>query len=376
MPARTYLLRTFAFALVLACLVAGINYTVDPYAITGFARVPGFNEFKVEINEHTRVMKKYQPTLSPSNALIVGNSRVELGIAPAHECFNRAGMDVYNLGIPGADVQTQIDYALNLIYQQPIETVFLSIDFTDFISTSQQAIENRSSGEQRVDAGFRFMRSGARNPEYYRAVVRDYFKSLFSLDALVASIKTVALQSSVSPDRDDKGFNPARDFANAVSIEGPRALFDQKMASLQTKYSRPWFLRDSQGQLNTAFAEIDAFLEIAAARGIKVYLFTNPFHDSFWELLRTRNHMPAYLDWMQSMEKLVRDHRGASIEFWDFSSDSPYIHESVPAAGVRSGPLQWFWEPAHYRRELGDIMVSAMLSRDCDTGVDFGRQIF
>jgi hypothetical protein len=375
MPARTYLLRTFLYALLAGCLVAGVNYAVDPYGITGFPRIPGFNEYKVEINEHTWVMKKYQPLLASHNALIVGNSRVELGISPSHACFRQNGMQAYNLGIPGAGLGTQLEYALNLVNQQPIKTVFLSLDFTDFISTQRQPHTDESPQSQQSTEEFRFTASGDRNPSYHRVVLRDYFKSLFSLDALVASVKTIALQGRSAADRDDAGFNPARDFAAAVAVEGPHALFAQKMASLDTKYSRPWYFRDTQGQPNRAVGELEAFLDIAAARGIKVYLFTNPFHDSFWELLSTQGHMPAYDDWMQEIESLLRKRRSGSVEFWDFAQDSPYIHESVPAAGVRSGPLQWFWEPAHYRQELGDLMVDAMLSDTCATRIAFGRRI-
>jgi hypothetical protein len=376
MSAHTYLLRTLIFALLIAGAVVTINYLVDPYGITGVDRMPGFNEYKVEINEHTRVMKKYQPVFHPSNTLIVGNSRVEMGIAPSHTCFSSNNMAAYNLGIPGADVRTQLAYALNVMYQQPIETVFLSVDFTDFIASHQKPLDHVRASGPTAHSDLKFLSSGERNSEYLQVVFKDYLKSLFSLDALIASVKTIALQSRVAPDRDNAGFNPARDFGHAVSVEGPYALFDQKMTELRGKYSRPWFLRDAQGELNPAFAEIDAFLGIAAERGVKVFIFTNPFHDSFWQLMRSQGHMPAYEDWMQSMESLVRAHPDAQIEFWDFSRDSAYIHEPVPAAGVRSGPLQWFWEPAHYRRELGDIMVSAMFGDRCDENVSFGRQIF
>jgi len=376
MQARTYLLRTFLYALLAGCLVAGVNYAVDPYGITGVSRIPGFNEYKVEINEHTWVLKKYQPLLASHNAVIVGNSRVELGIRPAHGCFLHNGMEVYNLGLPGAGLRTQLAYAVNLMYQQPIKTVFLSLDFTDFISPEQQQQADASSTAEQSSGEFRLTTSGERNPGYRWVVLRDYFKSLFSLDALVASVKTIVLQSRNSADRDAAGFNPARDFAAAVGVEGPHALFAQKMASLEAKYSRPWYFRDAQGQPNRAVGELNAFLDTAAAQGIKVYLFTNPFHDSFWELLRNQGHMPAYDDWMQEMENLLRKRRGGTVEFWDFAQDSAYIHEPVPAAGVRSGPLQWFWEPAHYRQELGDLMVDAMLSDTCATEIAFGRRVF
>jgi hypothetical protein len=321
-------------------------------------------------------MKKYQPLLASHNALIVGNSRVELGIRPTHDCFRHNGIEAYNLGIPGAEVRTQLEYALNLVHQQPISTVFLGLDFTDFISMRQQPNTDQSPTAGQANGEFRFTTSGEHNPGYRWVVLRDYFKSLFSLDALVASIKTIALQGRNAADRDNAGFNPARDFAAAVSVEGPHALFAQKMASLQAKYARPWYFRDTQGQPNRALGELNAFLDIAAARGIKVYLFTNPFHDSFWELLRTEGHMPAYEDWMREIENLLRKRRSGEVQFWDFARDSAYIHERVPAAGVRSGPLQWFWEPAHYRQELGDLMIDAMLSDTCATGIAFGRRVF
>jgi hypothetical protein len=376
MKARAYILRALLCAIAICFMVAGVNYLIDPYGITGVSRIPGVNEYKSEINEHTRVLKRYQPLFSVHNALIVGNSRVELGISPDHACFHGAGMDVYNLGMPGAEVATQLAYALNLIYQQPVETVFLSVDFTDFVSTSENPRPGASARLETASEAFRFLVDEAENPDYRWTVLRDYFKSLFSLDALTASIKTLVLQRSSSADRDLAGFNPARDFAAAVEIEGPRALFDQKMTNLNRKYSRPWYFRDSQGQPNAAMDDLARFLDIATERGIKVYLFTNPFHQDFWALFRSQGHMSAYNDWMTAIRQLARQYPGGAVELWDFSADSPYIHEAVPEAGVLSGPLQWFWEPAHYRRELGDLMVETMLSESCDTEVAFGRKLF
>jgi hypothetical protein len=376
MSAKTYLLRTAFYSLIAGLFVLGLNFTVDPYGVTGVRRLPHLNEYKVEINEHTGLMKKYQPLFAQHNALIVGNSRVELGISPTHHCFSDNGMNVYNLGIPGTDVPTQLAYALNIIYQQPIKTVFLSLDFTDFISPQVENNQGISSMLQHSTGEFRYTASGEPNPDYLSIYFLDHLKALFSLDALVASIRTILLQNSVSADRDDSGFNPARDFEEAVRIEGPRALFDQKMFELQRKYSTAWYLRDADGRLDPAFEDLDVFLSIAAARGIKIYLFTNPFHEKFWEMLENEGHMPLYEEWTKSIENLVKKHEGDSVVFWNFSEDSPYIHETIPTGRARSGPLQWFWEPAHYREQLGALMINAVLSDRCDTEVAFGRRVF
>jgi hypothetical protein len=364
------------FGFIVALAVAAINIVVDPYGIVGFPRISGVNEFKVDINDHSRLMKKYHPLFGTYNAIIVGNSRVEIGIRPSHACFKEGGMLVYNVGVPGADVRMQLEYALNIVYQQPIQTIFLSVDFTDFISPTSSPPSIDGSITQKNSGDFRYTPAGDPNPDYALKVTKEYVKSIFSLDALMTSVRTILLQSPVAPDRDSAGFNPGRDFEEAVRVEGPHALFEQKMQELRAKYSRPWYLRNSNGGLNIAFDDLDAFLSLVSRRGIQVYLFTNPFHDQYWELLSEQGHMPVYEDWKRSIEDLVSKHQGGNVVLWDFSLDSAYLHENVPASGVKSGPLQWFWEPAHYRQQLGDLMIEAMLSEQCNSRVMFGRRIF
>ena len=375
MTAKTYIQRTFLFLLASALLVVGLNAVVDPYGVTGSPRIPGLNEYKVDINNHVRLMKKYNPLREQNNALIVGNSRVEMGINPANQCFQNAGMKVYNLGVPGASVRTQLAYALNLIYQKDIDTVFLSLDLTDFIWTKRHSRFDDSSLLEHSEDGFRLTASEQLNPNYTRTLFLDYYRSLFSLDALMASVKTLAGQDRAGPDRDNAGFNPARDFGEAVRIEGTRALFDQKMSDLKEHFSMSWYLSDSEGRLDPSFDDLETFLDLVVERKISVYLFVNPFHESYWDLLREEGHMPLHVEWLSALEALVDNYSAETVRFWDFSVDSPYIHETVPPPGRKSGPLQWFWEPSHYREQLGDIMINTMLTERCNIEPEFGRRL-
>ena len=63
-----------------------------------------------------------------------------------------------------------------------------------------------------------------------------------------------------------------------------------------------------------------------------------------------------------------------SIVLWDFSGDSPYIHEPLPEAHARGQSLQWFWEPAHYTKALGNVMLPVMLPANCQPAEHFGVQ--
>lgn len=373
MTAKKYLLIATLYTISAIVLVLGITFVIDPYAITGAPKFANFNQYKGDINDYTRLTKKYQPLSATYDTLVIGNSRAEMGIDPAHQCFIHAEMAVYNLAMPGAGVRKQVEYALNLIYQQPVERVYLSVDFIDFISdepTRAQPMPLRelTTGE------LKYLPSGEKNSDYWRTYLLDYYRALFSLDALVSSAETVVWQSDTTTDRDTNGFNPARDFATLVRYEGARALYDQKMVSLEKRFSFDWYLRDANNQIHSSFDDLSEFLQIARARNIEVVLFTHPFHTTYWELLEGRGLMPLYQQWTVAIAELAAGQQPQEVELWDFSGDSPYIHEVFPAPGELSGPLQWFWEPAHYRKELGDLMVDAMLSDSCGTQIKFGRK--
>lgn len=375
MNARQYIVRTVVASAALIALVVAVNGLVDPYGITGAPRVSGFNASKVDINQHTRLLKKYQPGFGRYDTLIVGKSRVEMGLDPRHACFREKGSRVYNIGVPGAELPTQIAYALNVIYAQDIREVYLSVDFTDFIDTDPARPAYSADLFSRREGEFRYLPSGEPNPGYWQVAFGDYLKALFSVDALFSSLKTIAMQGEGAANRTDRGFNPGRDFQRMVAVEGANSLFVQKGEELARKYGRPWYFRAQDGALPEQFALLAQFLDVLQARDIRVTLFTNPLHQEFWSMLRREGHMDEYDDWRAALLQMLRNRRDPGLRFWDFAPDSQYIHEPVPPPADRSGPLQWFWEPSHYRRELGDLMLARMLSERCGSAVTFGERL-
>lgn len=375
MNARQYTIRSALAAFAVAAVVVVFNYLVDPYGITGAPRISGFNHFKADINDYARQYKKYQPLQREYDTLVLGNSRAEMGIDPQHACFIESDMDVYNLAMPGAGVRMQLNYALNLMYEKPVKRVFLSVDFIDFIDTETPHIQREPLVAQ-ATGELKFLPSGQSNPDYLLAKTKDYARALFSLDALSSSVKTMLRQGGAVPDRTEDGFNPAADLAEIVRVEGARALYDQKMQNLSRKYSQRWYLRDESGSLHPAFSDIEAFLEIARQRDVDVYFFTHPFHTSYWELLARSGLMSAHQQWLEEIVSLAKHYQPATRGFWNFSEDMTYSTERFPEAGGRNDALQWFWEPAHYRRELGDKMVASILAADCSKPGNFGSRAF
>ncbi|MBU2676968.1 MAG: hypothetical protein KJP16_07770 [Gammaproteobacteria bacterium] len=349
-----------------------LNYVVDPYLAFGSPRINRFNAVKTEINDYVRTAKAFEPFRYETDVLLAGNSRIEMGLDPDHACFTKLGLHAYNLGIPGAGVGQQLNYVLNVLYVQPVKRVFLSVDFVDFLVSEGAAPPPKDSVVTTGNLPRRF--DGSDNPDYAWTIAKTRFQALLSLNALTSSVQTVFLQGAAyRPDRLANGLNPAKDFVYVTSLEGPGALFELKMASLRERLASPLSLHYSDNTLAGDFDLFARFLDIAAVQGVEVIVLTNPFHEWFWDLLRMQGLFDAHADWLEEIESRVRSAPGR-VTLWDFSADSEFIRESVPLPGVKAPPLEWFWEPSHYRKSLGDKMLDSMLAKDCGSQASFGRQ--
>jgi hypothetical protein len=374
MKPTKYFLSFFMFYGILSTVVIVTNMVVDPFSVIGSPRYEGFNQYKVDINNRVRLSKAYQPLRANFHTLIVGNSRVEMGINPKHACFSLNERKSYNLGMPGASVGYQAASALNLVYQKPIDTILISVDFTDFLVLPRHQPPRENSGIPSLDNAT-YKADGSVNEGYRLDYLKDYYQSLYSLDAFTSSIKTVLLQNRYAANRDDFGFNPAQDFFQTTSVEGAYALFSQKEEELESKYLSDWSLYYDNGQLSQDFAHLEEFLSRVTKRGIKVTVFTNPLHEHFWELMGRAKLMPQYSTFLNEVQSIILRSGNHNVDFWDFSGDSPYIHEDVPKTGAAGEGLKWFWEPAHYKKELGDLMIESMFAEECGAKQIFGQKI-
>ena len=374
MKFRSYIILILTFLIVLSGVTVTINYAVDPFLIFGSKRVAGFNAIKAAINSHTWLMKTYHPTLGEWDTLLLGNSRVEIGFDPQHRCLAEIGAKAYNLGVPGANVSEQVEFAANVLYDQPIKQIFLSVDFGDFISkvvSAQSAID--------ADAGagtnLRYRLDGSEAPGYSWNAVKDRYQALYTFDAMLSSAHTMAMQTNSSPNRDPFGFNPARDFADSVDAEGAQALFAQKIDNLDSKFSAPWRLIDPNNSSSSEFSALESFLEIARDRGIRVTVIASPFHAEYWAILKEHRLYQEHAHWLKLLTEQLTEFDDI-VTFWDFTADSEFSQETVPDEEVRSGPLNWYWEPVHFRSQLGDLILETVLSDRCKQAeVHFGTRV-
>src|SRR5262245_60106946 len=77
------------------------NVLVDPLRRFDVVTVEGFNAQKTQFANATRLGKAGAVCRIQPGSIVMGTSRVELGVDPQHPAWDRALGPVYNLAMPG-----------------------------------------------------------------------------------------------------------------------------------------------------------------------------------------------------------------------------------------------------------------------------------
>ncbi|MCB2027227.1 MAG: hypothetical protein KDH18_00170, partial [Rhodoferax sp.] len=171
------------------------------------------------------------------------------------------------------------------------------------------------------------------------------------------------------------GFNPANDYLDIVRTEGQHVLFAQKNRELASRLSREYRLDPDDGTDGDGFTALRRLIDWSKSRGIELTLFINPYHAEYLEGLERSGQWQLFEQWKQLLTDIAE---GGGVALWDFNTLDAYAAETPPAPGDRRTILRWFWEPAHYRSSLGDVMLERMLETTCGAAADsasFGAQL-
>jgi hypothetical protein len=378
--ADTELHKRFLLALsmtfLLACLsAAAFNYLVDPYGLFGSRRVVGFNELKPAAAEKVRVAKPYMASRVKPTSVIGGNSRPEMGLNPQSACWEDGEQSVFNTAIPGADVFMQVRYVQHAAESGETRRIFFGVDFLDFLvdplkSTGHidwNRLDRNSRLMSRAETGF--IPIGGQQ-------AADVFSGLFSLGAVEDSFLTVASQRNIhSPTRHENGFNPAQDYLQIIRGEGQSVLFMQKNAELRKRLHRMNLgIVDVNGQPSKHILALRRMLDWAETEGTEVVLFINPYHADYLVQIEESGNWRLLEEWKRQLAGVASEY---GVALWDFNTFDRYSTEPPPARNDKLSILHWFWEPAHYRQELGDVMLANMLARPCvaDLHPPFGVRV-
>ena len=369
---RAYLMGWLAATLLLVLAVGAFNVVVDPYGIFRVVDKPGFNAIKPTATTRGGMAKAYGVQREQPAALVLGNSRAEVGFDPHHPGWPDNARPVFNLSVAGTGPTTTLRYFQHALAAadangKPVRTVVWGIDFMDFLVRADATPDAPpvTADEQRL--------LGGQPPKPALAAawqrVRDAAESSLTMRAFTDAVQTLAAQRNpLAGDQTPLGFNPMRDYVRIARDEGYWSIFNQKNSTyVRTFRNKPDSLFDVRG--NTSY-ELDALrkvMQLCRERGIALHLVMYPYHAHFQEAIHLTGHGPALQAWKRLIVQIVADEARTTgrpaVPVWDFAGINAWTAEAVPARGDRRTTMQWYWEAGHFKRALGDKVLDQVLGR-------------
>jgi hypothetical protein len=358
MNSRSFL-RTWVVALTgLALLVVGLNLLVDPYDVFGTPRIPGISLLKPAAKNHAMLAKTYQEARAHPVTVLIGSSSTHIGIDAAAPAWPAAMRPVYNYGIPGGyATSTSLRTLQEALAAGGVKNAVVFLDFQNFFIPEQPA-----TGMSEDERRFHTLPDGTPNPRRPWQMANDMFLSLATMGALIDSVMTVAGQESsdllnLAPD----GSSTEADFVLAARADGMRDLFAQKDDFEAERADRlNQIMAGWHGHLpNLDF--VAAMIALARSHDVKLTLVITPHHADTLEIYWRLGLWPRLEQLKAELAALAAEQDGVTL--WDFMDYSPFNTEAIPAAGERRTPTLWFWEPTHFKKQLGELMINEMFGR-------------
>ncbi len=342
----------------LLALTAAVNVLVDPYLRFGTPPIPGLSALKPAAIGQVRMVKAYGVLRQDFNCVLLGNSRVDVGINPGSSEFSADHRPVYNLGQPGTGSDTALTYLKHATNNHRPTVAFVGVDFLSYLQPKNRASTNESQTYFSPD----FVRLNLQNeaiPWWKRRMqpVADAFSACLSLSSLQATARTVWAQSNKNAASiDEFGFNSGAAFRDLIRVEGQASLFSQK----NQEYIERNLLRiapdiDESAELKA----IEEILAYCQQEKIELYVFTHPYHVDVLEIIDETSHGTALERWKRELVKMCLKY---NVPFWDFALVNDWTTEQPPEPKDKKTVMKWYWESGHYRSELGELMVREMLA--------------
>ena len=356
-PWPSYLRWMLATTLFVIATVGAFNILIDPLGVFASPRIGGIYAVKPHLDHH-RELSRYAGArrLCPDTG-IFGNSRAEIGFDPKSPALVAHGLSAFNHAIPGTGASASYRQMIWLQSANCLpKTIFMGVEFFDFLGGSEPPSLPTLETEPPPQPDSRF-----------------FAESVFSITGLRDSVATVLLQRSRYPATStERGFNPLLNYIPEVEQSGHYALFRQRAEENSRNWARkPLRLRPKDGGMSDDEVAIDAILSLAAQEGSTTYLIIYPYHAQIRMMIERLGLGELFADWKRLIVGIAERHaeRGGRVEVWDFSGIASETRESIPAKNDRQTHLTHYWEAGHFKKELGDLVIDRLLSRQNDFGI-------
>ena len=354
----------------LALASIGLSIFADPYRLFGTPDIDGINLLKPRIYERSVMAKVYAIDRLHPRGVLLGNSRVEIGLDPSTPEWPAQARPAFNGALSGTGMFWASRMFQESVAVSPPSLILVGLDFADFLHDHS----GRSDRPDEPDDDERRLlvdRNGKINPARPAQRRRDLIAGTLSIDAVMDSLLTVFnVDRAHSVTMTTDGFNPMRDYSIYVQRIGEFGLFKRKDASYELQFRSYMPSNFTESSAQSPLESLRTILELARSRHIRVIGFIHPYHARYFDIIDRVGLGPTFEVWKRQLcaEAENARRRGGDVIFYDFTGYDAISTEAVPAEGDTSTLMHWYWEPGHYKAALGERMLARMLGQSGDWG--------
>lgn len=340
-------------------LVTGVVAVIDPYHLYGFVDSPRLNHVKPLPEQYREQIKLAQAMAVRPDLIMLGNSRVEVGLDPDSPQMSAHGRTAYNMGLSGTNLSTsERMYAQLREGAAPAAMAVIGVEFLDFLVNPQETPAPAAA-------------SGP-SPWQWR------FDTLFSIKSLTDALRTVRLQKAADPETmTARGQTPLRNYNQFARQEGYYAIFQQKAGdNAKNLVRKPHNLFVAGSDRSASIDRLRTLLDTMARDRTEVHLVIYPYHAQLMAMFEEAGLQSTMDDWRRM---LVREadavrarYPNARINVWDFSGYAGARCERIPGPGDTRTATQWYWEAGHFKSTLGERILQRILGGETAFGVRLG----
>lgn len=373
-------LQAFAAAIVLGLVtMVAVDIIVDPFWRFDLVTLPGVNDQRPMFSSFLRMSKAGVVCRLKPAQIAIGTSRVEVGIDPNHPAWATAPGPVYNYGLAGMglkELSLSLQHTTNVAH---LKRAVIGLDFLMFNAKREASVFGTEVFDFDEAQLVLNQTDSCWSTLFYNA------NRLLGPQGLIFSFLTVTHQlkePNLNPEAwtlyDKDGFRSYFPLGLSKVTSTRRLLF----SDAQEKYyiSKVWRPPPSERYCFTAAGRqstMDTFrdmVQFARQSNVDVRFFLEPLHARMMLAIQYAGLWPQFEDWKRGIVTILSEEAQESgkppFPLWDFSGFNSVTNEHIPSFEDETARMKWFWEPSHYKKETGDLILDRVLDYHTPERVD------
>ncbi|HIG0328874.1 TPA: hypothetical protein ACX87D_002785 [Legionella pneumophila] len=359
---KKFFIYYLTFLLLFGFIIILCNWLVNPYDIYKSIPIQKFSK-KPQVTSHLRLTKAIAIEWKKPEYLIMGSSTAETGLDPDFSAWDNS--HVYNLGLSGANIYEVMRYLQHAEAIKPIKKTVLVVNFFMFNAYA----ENRDDFNEsllHVDI------NGDKNP----FAINTIFSTLLSFDALKASLETIKNQhkrnaflsnGQLVHDYREEQIQQLKGYKNNFLYTEHYS----KASLLPSPYNRFSFTNPEKGVDTIAY--LQKIITICENNHTELILILAPEHVRLLETYKLLDLWDTYEQWQKELMTIIAAHNqkypNSKFTLWSFNNINSITTEQLPDKDDAKTKMHWFWDPQHFKNELGNLILTVVLRLKDESGI-------